>query len=226
MSAKAVKKLTLGYCPIGNGDSIAPFDQVFNNAQDISVKGIRDVDAVIFWGGTDIHPSYYKEKMHIRSQANKDYSSRDIFEWKAMNYCKIHKIPMIGVCRGAQFMCAFTGGKLIQHISGHSNGSHNVITTDGDKFAVTTCHHQMLDLRGTNHELLAWTPEPLSRVYQGETELDVVNKDGFKEPEIVYFPEFKGLAIQGHPEWADLKEEFVQETNRLVVEYLFNEKWK
>lgn len=216
---------TLAYSPWGNGSSIKPFDQIFDEQVDASKHGFDNVDAFVLWGGTDIHPSYYGAAAHRYNQAGFHPSDRDVWEWNAMKLCKAKGIPIIGVCRGAQFMCAFTGGKLIQHISGHSNGSHNVITTDGDKFAVTTCHHQMLDLRGTNHELLAWTPEPLSRVYQGETELDVVNKDGFKEPEIVYFPDIKGIAIQGHPEWAPESSKFVAYCNQQISEYLFNEVW-
>ena len=216
---------TLAYSPWGNGYSIRPFDQLFDQAVDAKKHGFDNVDAFILWGGTDIHPSYYGAQAHKWNQAGTLPSERDVWEWNAMKLCKAKGIPIIGVCRGAQFMCAFVGGKLIQHVSGHTTGSHNVVTSDGDKFAVTTCHHQMLDLRGTNHELLAWTPEPLSRVYQGETELDVVNKDVFKEPEMVFFPDIKGFAIQGHPEWAPENSKFVAYCNQQIADLLFNEVW-
>ena len=221
MSAKTVKKLTLGYCPIGNGDSIAPFDQVFNNAHDISIKGMQGVDALIFWGGTDIHPSYYKEKMHIRSQANKDYSSRDIFEWKAMNYCKIHKIPMIGVCRGAQLMTAFVGGKLIQHVTGH-HGSHNIVTREGEIMTSTSSHHQMMYPFGVEHQMLAWTPHNLSTTYENGEHKQVLDMNVQVEPEIVFYPQVNGLAIQGHPEWA-VDSRFATYCNELVIDLLLNE---
>ena len=216
---------TLAYSPWGNGSSIKPFDQLFDQAVDAKAKGFDNVDAFVLWGGMDIHPSYYNATAHKYNQAGNAPSARDEWEWNAMKLCKARGIPIIGVCRGAQFMCAFTGGKLIQHVSGHTNGSHNVITTDGDKFAVTTCHHQMLDLRDTNHELLAWTPDNLSRVYYGEKDLDVVDRNTFKEPEVVYFPDIKGIAIQGHPEWAHEGSKFVAYCNQQISEYLFNEVW-
>lgn len=223
---------TLAYSPFGNGHSIYPFDELFDNQVDAYVNGFNGVDAFLLWGGTDIHPSFYDETAHRFNQAPTFPSERDMWEWGAMKACKAKGIPIIGVCRGAQFMCAFAGGKLIQHVSGHDRGYHPVVTSYGKTYDVTSAHHQMLDLTDTEHELIAWTPSNLSAVYYGaknetpEHLLHEMRMSKFKEPEIVYFPEFKGLAIQGHPEWADLKEEFVQETNRLVVEYLFNEKWK
>ena len=221
MSAKVFKKYTLGYCPIGNGDSIDPFNQVFHNKQDISIKGMQGVDAVIFWGGTDIHPSYYKEKMHIRSQANKEYSSRDIFEWKAMNYCKIHKIPMIGVCRGAQLMTAFVGGKLIQHVTGHQ-GSHQIVTSDGELMTSTSSHHQMMYPFDVEHKMLAHTPVSLSSTYENGDHKQVLDMNIQVEPEVVYYPQVNGLAIQGHPEWA-VDSRFATYCNEMVIDLLMNE---
>ena len=221
MSAKTVSKLTLGYCPMGNGDSIEPFDRVFNDKLDISIHGLKNVDAVVFWGGTDIHPSYYKERTHIRSQAGNMPSNRDIFEWKAMNYCKLNKIPMIGVCRGAQMMCAFAGGKLIQHVTGHQS-SHQIITIDGEYMTTTSAHHQMMYPFDIEHEMLAHTPVNLSSTYQGGTNDEIMAMNINVEPEIVFFPGINGLAIQGHPEWA-VKTRFADYCNELIIELLLNE---
>lgn len=222
---------TIAYSPWGNGKSIYPFDAIFDNAINAYEKGFKNVDAFLLWGGTDIHPSFYGAEPHRHNQAPALPSQRDLWEWQAMKHCKANGIPIIGVCRGAQFMCAFAGGKLIQHVTGHDTGGHNVVTVDGDIFRVTSAHHQMLDLAGTRHELLAWAPQNLSACYYGEksetpeTVSMAMSKNQFKEPEIVFFPEFKGLAIQGHPEWAEIGCEFVNKTNELVVEYLFNKEW-
>lgn len=222
---------TLAYSPWGNGNSIYPFDALFDNAVNAYDKGFKGVDAFLLWGGTDIHPSFYDAQPHRTNQASALPSERDVWEWQAMKHCKANNIPIIGVCRGAQFMCAFAGGKLIQHVSGHDMGHHKVVTKDGDLFDVTSAHHQMLDLTDTTHELIAWTPTKLSAFYYGErsetppTLAHSLRTDAFKEPEIVFFPEFKGLAIQGHPEWAEVNSDFVNKTNELVVEYLFNKEW-
>jgi len=194
--------MKLGYCPIGNGTSIAPFDKVFSKQQDISVS-FAGVDAVVFWGGTDIAPTLYGHDFHPYSQATRQgLSSRDNFEWNAMKYCKVNNIPMIGVCRGAQMLCAFAGGYLIQHAAGHGS-NHRMVTHTGVVMNTTSCHHQMMYPFNIPHEMLAWSSDKMSTIYEGEAGEDISDRMvGRPEPEIVYFPTIRGLAIQGHPEWA------------------------
>lgn len=216
------KPLILGYCPLGNGSSIHPFDQIFDRGQDIS-KSIEGVDAVVFWGGTDIHPSLYNEPAHRTSQMfNSKYpSSRDDFEWRAMNYCMIHGIPMIGVCRGAQLMCAFAGGKLIQDCDKHaSGGGHQIQTVDGRTMYVTSAHHQMMYPYDIPHELLAWATPKRSTYYENGLHEPVKAMETKREPEIVYFPTINGLAIQGHPEWMGKDDVVVKYFNELILEKL------
>ena len=221
MSAK--KELTLGYCPIGNGDSIAPFDEVFTNKQDISKQGMAGVDAVVFWGGTDIHPSYYRQKPHMYNQAGNVPSHRDVFEWKAMHYCKLNKIPMIGVCRGAQMLCAFAGGKLIQHVTGHQ-GTHNITVLDGGEvFQTSSAHHQMMYPFAIDHEMIAVSSAKLSRTYEEQNQASLPQMKHFQEPEIVYFPQVRGLAIQGHPEWS-VGSRFAEFCNEMVIDKLLTNK--
>ena len=215
-----MKKLTLGYCPVGNGNSIAPFDDVFANKQDISTS-IDGVDAVIFWGGSDIHPSLYGESISIKSQAGQIPSHRDIFEWRAMKYCIVNSIPMIGICRGAQMLCAAAGGRLIQHATGHTYGGHSIITKEGVMMQTTSAHHQMMYPFDVAHEILANSTMTLSNTYLDGDDNEI-NMEGKKEVEVCWFPDIKGLAIQGHPEWAKPDSEFAIYCNDLVREYLLN----
>lgn len=218
MSAKA--KLTLGYCPEGNGDSIAPFNRVFANKQNVHEMGFKGVDAVVFWGGADIHPSYYNEGKNVHSQAGNAPSRRDIFEWKAMQYCKLHNIPMIGVCRGAQLMTAFVGGKLIQHVNGHHQ-PHMITTEDGEFFTSTSCHHQMMYPFDVEHHMLAWSSTKESSLYLNGTNTDILAMNSHLEPEIVYYPQIAGLAIQGHPEWA-VTSTFSDYCNSMITDLILN----
>lgn len=218
--------MKLGYSPWGNGHNIFPFDELFTEQQDCLDKGFEGISAFLLWGGTDIHPGLYNQKHHRFSGAPDKPSARDLWEWQALKYCKAHSIPVIGVCRGAQLMCAFAGGRLIQDVSGHGM-SHNMTTITGEVIETTSSHHQMLDLFNTNSELLAWSTKNLSSHYYGEHSMTPYHIDvrTFKEPEVVYFPDINGLAIQGHPEWADEKSRFVGYTLELVQEYLFDEVW-
>lgn len=199
--------MNLAYSPWGTGDTVGPFAPLFDRTWDAKQKGLDGADCFILWGGTDIHPSFYKQNHHPYNQAGAQPSARDVQEWKWMQECKEKSIPIIGVCRGAQFLCAFNGGTLYQHIDNHTGSNHNVTTSDGDVFKVTSCHHQMLNLQNIKHEMLAWTTHPRSSVYQEESASVNIKVD--IEPEIVYFPQNNSLAIQGHPEWADESSEFV-----------------
>lgn len=218
-----IRSLTLGYCPIGNAGSINPFDEIFLHKKDISVD-ISGVDAVVFWGGTDIHPSLYKQTAHFTNQAGNSPSARDVFEWKAMLYCRQHGIPMIGVCRGAQMLCAMAGGWLIQDCDKHNCGTHEIKTKEGDILHTTSAHHQMMYPFDVPHEMLAWSPSPRSTKYFGSSRDALTCMKDKVEPEVVYFPEIRGLAIQGHPEWERSNNTpFSQYVNRLVLQYLFTE---
>ncbi|MDE3022290.1 MAG: gamma-glutamyl-gamma-aminobutyrate hydrolase family protein [Pseudomonadota bacterium] len=224
-----MKELVLAYSPY-TSDQAFPFDEVFTYGQDAKTVGFDNADAFVLWGGTDIHPSYYGQNHHRMNGAPASPSERDVWEWKAMQHCKANNIPIIGVCRGAQFLCAFAGGSLIQHVSGHHT-SHQVVDHKGLSYSVTSSHHQMLDVHGTKHKMLAWCPAPLSLIYCGEG-VDAPphiqaqrEKKKFYEPEIVFFPDVKGLAIQGHPEWAKVGDTFVKECNQYVVDLLLTNKF-
>jgi hypothetical protein len=209
-------ELVLGWCPNGTG-TVFPFNEIYKKSRNVAVDGFKDVDAVVFWGGADIHPSFYNAPKHPQSQAGYAPSARDVFEWKAMMYCKMHNIPMIGVCRGAQMMCAFAGGELIQDVTNHSGiRGHDMTTNTGEIIYTTSCHHQMLYPFDVEHEMLAWTTNGLSSHYHFGERKDSDRMDGKVEPEVVYFPHIRGLAIQGHPEWAEKDSRYVQYCLELV----------
>lgn len=166
-------------------------------------KNLDGLDAVILWGGMDIGSSLYGEECYLGPQhSNNVPSYRDIFEWGVLKEAYAKGIPIIGVCRGAQIMCAFAGGKLAQDISNHQM-QHPIKTNDGTIFSdVSSSHHQMMyPYDAIDHEVLATTTSPISSYYKGlsEAESETVRQKG--EPEVVWFPSIRGLAIQAHPEW-------------------------
>jgi len=170
---------------------------------------LNNVDLVCFTGGTDVSPTYYGQGLHPRSQSPD--IARDTLEKDVFLYCEGQGIPMVGVCRGAQFLCVGNNGALVQHISNHAiNGRHDIITDQGT-FNVSSSHHQMMDLSGTKHTLIGYANE-LSEFYEGATKdntafrfkREVMPKDASGsviEPEIVFFPETLSLCHQPHPEW-------------------------
>lgn len=162
--------------------------------------------ALIIWGGSDIHPDYYLRPMHRTTHPG---GMRDKLEWSLLQRAVEMGIPIFGVCRGAQMLCAAAGGWLIQDVRGHAGyGGHSVKTHDGKEFTVNSIHHQMMVPDGTNHELVAWSVERRAEKFAVENApaYGIDNNqtwhppEGWKEPEFVYFPRINGYAIQWHPE--------------------------
>ena len=153
--------------------------------------------ALVVWGGADINPKLYG---HPQSRTTWPSEQRDDVEWAAMKRAVELGIPIIGICRGAQMLCALAGGYLIQDVTNHAGSGHHVETYDGHILFVNSLHHQMLAIEDTEHELLAWSAPNRSRHYIYKDDLEWTPPEYFKEPEFVHFPTVKGLAVQWHPE--------------------------
>jgi gamma-glutamyl-gamma-aminobutyrate hydrolase PuuD len=215
-------KRTIGYSPWGwkEGD-IEPFDSLFTHKKSIR-DGFDEIDCLLLWGGEDIHPSYYNEPPHQFNESNGPLpSERDVHEWKAMLYCKAHNIPMIGVCRGAQFLCVFAGGSLAQDVDRH-NQSHPIRTLDGRMLETTSVHHQMMNPYKIPHELLAWCYPARSNFYENGYGKNIQIMDENHEPEVVFFPQIRALAIQGHPEYRNATPAFKEYCVEMANKYLFS----
>jgi gamma-glutamyl-gamma-aminobutyrate hydrolase PuuD len=196
-----------------------PFEALFDKAQDCGTKGFDGIDAFLLSGGTDIHPGYYNQNHHPHNQAPNEPSKRDVFEWKAILYCRANDIPIIGICRGAQILCAAAGGSLVQHMYGH-NSDHEITTSDGQIMTTTSVHHQMMVPWSVPHELLAWSTNRLANRYEDQDQHDIQEMYKYEEPEIVFFPELRAIAIQGHPEYTWATKEFKKYCIDIVKEYL------
>lgn len=199
-----------------------PFEDMFESVVFISPKQVADLklqqgDVVLFGGGEDITPSFYNQKPIRYCHADGAPSHRDIFELAMFKLAKKYDVPMLGICRGAQLICALSGGSLIQHVTHHAGRGHMMTTKDGKNIHVCSVHHQMMNPFGIKHELIAWATDKLSTVYlvDGDKE-EPMNL----EPEVVYFPESKALGIQYHPEFMSVKEEAVLYSRELVKSYL------
>lgn len=200
-------------------DDCHPFNGLCKNVDVVrTADELKEHDsALIIWGGSDIHPDYYNRPMHRTTHPG---GQRDKIEWSLIQRAIEMQIPIFGVCRGAQFLCAAAGGWLIQNVYGHAGyGGHGVKTFDGDSFTVNSIHHQMMNPAGTDHELVAWADHRVSEAYIAaghKRRFDTDTSDmvpygidndeswtppaDWAEPEFVYFPKINGYAIQWHPE--------------------------
>ncbi|MCR4308190.1 MAG: gamma-glutamyl-gamma-aminobutyrate hydrolase family protein [Candidatus Berkelbacteria bacterium] len=170
----------------------------------------KEPGILVLWGGEDISPSIYGEKVSRYTGADDRPSSRDQLELDLAYKAIALGYPIIAICRGAQLMCAVNGGTVIQHVENHGR-SHAIVTNDKREFVTTSLHHQMMNPFKIEHEMVAWSKKYLSPCYIGENNFDIEPRPPV-EPEVVYFPQSKTIAIQGHPE-------FIQSPNNPYVQY-------
>lgn len=164
------------------------------------VDRIEYADLVIFNGGADVDPSLYGEES-THSHTDPEHDKADLAAWEASE-----GKYRVGICRGGQFLNVMNGGKLRQHIDGHSMGFQEcyAVGPTGDpvpgpdggllKYSLHEDHHQ---------EIL---PTPIGRVFLSALKDNVC--------EGVYYQKTKSFCFQPHPEWGH------EETKKVFFRYL------
>lgn len=190
------------------------------------VNRMEEASLVMLTGGSDVSPSLYGKHAHPTTSTNYD---RDVEEVEEFKKAKEFGIPMLGICRGSQAICAFSGGLLVQD-SDHPY-IHKIMTNDNRMLTTNSTHHQRqapFNLPTDKYEILAWAVdrdgvEGISPYSFGESDED--DMSGQKEVEICFYKDFSALAIQPHPEmlWPpreDWQKEFIDYCRELVEKYL------
>ncbi|HLD80238.1 MAG TPA: gamma-glutamyl-gamma-aminobutyrate hydrolase family protein [Candidatus Nanoarchaeia archaeon] len=148
------------------------------------------IERVILSGGNDVDPLLYGGK---RSENSSIAPERDATEKRMIELALEKKIPLLGICRGMQFLNVYFGGKLVvlkdvlgegAHPSGKDH-SLNIVTDQdvlGSKVMVNSFHNQGL----TQKEL-----SPQLRMF-------AVSDEGIVEG--FYHPSLPLVGIQWHPE--------------------------
>lgn len=109
---------------------------------------LAGLDGLIFTGGSDISPTFYKtpEPWHgIEAEGNCD-GRRDVSDYILMRWCLEQEttLPVLCICRGMQMLCVISGTQIIQDLRTYFNmhglpydGEHRIdATTDhGRDFA-------------------------------------------------------------------------------------------
>lgn len=149
------------------------------------------IKAIILSGGNDVNPALYAGK-----QENEDFSEdRDETEKKLIEIAIKRKIPLIGICRGMQFINVFFKGSIVKNIKSktginHVDTTHKVKITDDkakdflgkETLSVNSYHKQGIDKNSLSSELKSFA----------------ITEEGFIEG--IYHPEYPLAGIQWHPE--------------------------
>lgn len=166
------------------------------------LASIADRCIMVFEGGADINPALYNEKWTYTHGVS---AYRDEWEQACYKKAKELNIPVLGICRGHQFIAAMEGGKLHQdiriEIGRHHSGRHKIMLTD---LATTS---GFLDLMQSNplgcpdvvnsmhHQAVRDVP-PSARVLARHADDNVVEA-------LLYD---HGVSVQWHPEFLGHRE--------------------
>lgn len=211
-------RITLMFTGPGQGSYYNAFPNPWKKFS-YNKRDLDKTDAVVFIGGADLDPSYYGDDRHQKTQSGVD-GERDAREFEVFLSCLEANVPMIGICRGAQVLTAFSGGALYQHVTYHTH-PHKMKVVDGKEMQVNSTHHQMMyPWTAPHHELLGWA-EGVSNDYDtgGKLSLKTRLRHGKEiEPEVVYYPHTRCLCVQYHPERMTFSQDAYSYFMKMVME--------
>lgn len=190
-----------------------------NTWQNSNVEEImKDVDCIIFPGGSDICPTlFYNEQKWHGIADDTDYSSeRDVSDYILLSYCLENDIPVLAICRGMQMLSVVSGADMIQDIGQwyeaqgieYSNEhrdvkkerfvAHSVSVTDKDSHLYRIMGRETISKVPSWHHQAVENIDNTRLVKTAETETD--NKliiEGVERPDKKFC-----VGVQFHPEVA------------------------
>jgi putative glutamine amidotransferase len=162
----------------------------------------EDFDGVVFAGGEDVDPDLYDEvKKYPNVQIDR---ARDKFEMKLLDGALEQRLPILGICRGAQMINVKFGGTLYQDLprngvaradhkqsGGRNEATHAVTLTEPESHLagafrgscrVNSLHHQAIKRVGRGLKVTAYSEDGLPEAVEAADEYPFL------------------LAVQWHPE--------------------------
>lgn len=176
-------------------DGCSAYERMFASLGYSIVHTIEDASLVCFTGGEDVSTSLYGDNKHPQTRNN---LYRDVKESKMFDMCLALDKPMVGICRGGQFLNVMSGGRMYQHVQEHCRSHLITDVVTGETLYVSSTHHQMIMPSPKALLVASSTLGGEREWYDGE----VFKKDVSKQDiEVVYYEHTKCLCFQPHPEF-------------------------
>jgi len=177
-------------------------------------KGFADADIILFTGGEDVDPALYGEMAMRGTFFNRSRDEREKFVYENAVQAGI---PMVGICRGGQFLNVMNGGRMWQHVDGHTR-DHPAFEIDIDgkvlrEMVVTSTHHQMMIPADNAVTLMIAAQSSNLNSYGQEIQKAKPTMD---DTEVVWYPDTKCLCFQPHPEMKNASSPLVNYFNSLL----------
>lgn len=187
-------------------------------------KGVEDADVVLFTGGEDVNPELYGEKALERTNFNRLRDEKE----KAIYHIALERgIPMVGICRGGQFLNVMNKGQMWQHVTNHCVKSHPM------KIEVPPFNEngksRVIDVTSTHHQMMIPTDEAI--IIGTACEAYEKQKPGYaatgtprwEDPdiEVVFYDDTNCLCFQPHPEFTSAPPECVDFFEECLENWIF-----
>jgi len=167
------------------------YERMFKQAGFALAHSMQEADLLCFTGGADVSPELYGEE-NVGSYCSPE---RDKYEEKVFDWAYDHDVPMVGICRGGQFLNVMNGGKMWQDVDNHAiSGTHKAMCKYWGEIMVSSTHHQMMRPSADGEVLVS---AGLAS-YKMNAEGTSAGKED--DCEVVYYDPTKSLCYQPHPE--------------------------
>jgi putative glutamine amidotransferase len=114
-----------------------------------------EIAGAVFTGGVDVDPKMYGEERGPHT--GNPNVPRDQFESMVFDLLAAKKVPVLGICRGMQFVNVKMGGKVKQHVEGHARAAKNKdsmhkLALKKDSRLSTLFKNPVLDVNSAHHQ--------------------------------------------------------------------------
>ena len=174
----------------------ASYHQLFRSLDFTLVNSVAEADLVCFTGGADVSPWMYKHQQH-RTTYNDE--RRDVEESVFFHESQELGKPMVGICRGGQFLNVMSGGEMYQDVDKHGRSHSITDVLTGEVVYVSSTHHQMMK-PSPEAVLVAYSTLGGDREWwDGQV---FAREKSEQDVEVVFYPGTKCLCFQPHPEFS------------------------
>lgn len=176
---------------------------------------LEGVSGIVIGGGTHIEPTRYEQR-HLEGYLYDP--ERDELEWRVLEQATRARLPLLGICRGAQVLNVFRGGSLFQDLVSAVPGvvlrssftAYKRVTLEQDSVVakvmgvrevrVNSLHRQGIDRLGEQLRIAA------------HDEYGIVQAIESTEPDASFI-----VGVQWHPEYLPARREHQRLFHALVA---------
>lgn len=164
------------------------------------VKDPAAADRIFFSTGSAVWPYLYGEKKLPGTRIDIE---RDVLCCGLYALARALGTPMIGICRGAQFLHVSNGGKVWQSVDGHLiQEGHEVKDDDGSISRVASWHHQLMRYDPQSKGQVVSTASLASYKRTATRRHYFSDNENAFDIEVMWYEKTRSLCYQPHPEYS------------------------